>query len=402
MKKIAKNIFATALLFAPFSAFGFETATIINSTTKAWSNDIDEVDKFEDLDFDNRETLTLSAKQPLKNDGSQYIAVEGNVAYKYVNDATGHSDDLTTADLTLLKYTGVFELGDAKSVMNIGRFFVSDYTGLVFAQTSDGAMFQHLENKAQASVYAGWTGLLNAQNVTMLDSTEFSYDRDKLYDFASSYFVGSMSLSFPYVIFNQTLSAECISLFGTDGINGDNSQTWRLYGTVALNGPLASNVFYTAYSTFAKEAEKDMMNLSALMLDFYPGYKDIDIGASFYYATAEKDGKSAFKGITSQTATLSFEEPQYSALLKAGSAFSIKPIPSILAKLGADAVFAYHDEEGKMAPNGNLGYHGFQVFVNASYQIFTDLKANLSFSDFIGKEKMSNKIMGTFGLTLAL
>ena len=55
-----------------------------------------------------------------------------------------------------------------------------------------------------------------------------------------------------------------------------------------------------------------------------------------------------------------------------------------------------------MAPNGNLGYHGFQVFVNASYQIFTDLKANLSFSDFIGKEKMSNKIMGTFGLTLAL
>ncbi len=403
MKKSVGFLFG-AFLFSAIPVFALETGALIEGSVRAWSNDWGKVEKAKDAELETKETFTLNAKQSLNESGSRYLAVEGNVQYKYTNDALGNGDDKIFADVTLFKYTAAYDYNGAKNVINLGRFFVSDFTGLIFAQQNDGVMFQYFANTVQASVYGGWTGLLNAQTTTILParSSDFAFDHDAAYDFQSSYFVGSISLSLPYVFFNQTASAECITLFGTNGINGDNSETWRVYGTFALNGSLASNLFYTAHTTFATEAEQDMMNLSAVYVDFYPNYKNMDLGINFVYATPTKDGKSAFKGITSQTATFAYDEPQYSAMMKMGASASIKPVDTLLTRVGGDVVFAYLDEEKRATPSGDLGYHGFQIYANAVYQIFTDMKATLFFSDFIGNKDGYNKILGAVSLTVAL
>ena len=397
----------TALVSLPICAFDF--GFLIDGTEKAYTDDLSSISGSEGWTNELISTFTANAKSSLNQAGTQKIAAEGNFTYKLTNDLLGESNDLKTADLTLLKYTGLFQKEKKKSVLSLGRFFVADSTGLVLSLLNDGVMYQYLSNKVNASLYAGWTGLTNAQNTSILSRnyTEdddaddvFMLDAEKVYYFNDSYALSSVSLSLPYLFFNQTLTLEGIALIGTKGINGDNSGNWRAFGTLSLNGPLAASLFYKLYTCFEKEKDMDIANLSSLYFDYYTTYKGLSFSFGGVYASGEDGAFASFKGISSQTAFQANGDTQYSGLIKGGISASIKPIDALFCKLGSDVVFK--DRAKEESESQELKYHGVQVYGAVSYQIFTDLKTSLSVSDYFAEDKADNKLLGTLSLTLAL
>ena len=402
MNRIAERaLIALGGLCIAAAASALDTGIILGATGDAWSNDITDIDNIEDIEAEATGSVTANMKIPLGKSGKHRIAAEGNFVYKVDNDASGDSSELKTADLTLLKYAGNFDAGNGQLALSLGRFFIEDATSVVLSQTADGAMIQYLSSAVNVSVYGGYTGLLNAQNVTELDGedSDFAYDDESLYDWASSYVLASAAVSFPYLILNQTISLEGVAAIGVNGANSDNSGYYRAYGTFALNGPLASKLFYRASTTFCKEKDNDIANLSMLSLELYPGYKGISLLLSGLWASADNGDWGAFKGITSQKATLAYDEPQYSALAKAGGSVSIKPVDAVLLRLGGDAVFTYLDED--LQAVDELEFSGYQVYGGIVWQVFTDCKASLSASDYVGKNDATNKLAVSAGLTLA-
>ena len=401
---IKTSFIVASIAFSSLPLMAFDFGVILDGTDKAYTNDVSDISGSEGWENELIGTVTANAKGNLTASGTQRISAEGNFVYKYTNDSEGESENLKTADLTLLKYTGVFATGSAKSIVSFGRFFVGDVTSVVLSQVNDGLMYQYLSDKINASVYGGWTGLTNAHNTTVLDGEEsdFFLDTDSVYYCNTSYALCSASVSFPYILFNQTITLEGIGLIGTNGINSDNGGDWRIYGTFALNGPLASCLFYKLYTCFSKEKDSDLSNLSSLYFDYYTSWKDLSFSLGGVYASGKTGSFSSFKGITSQTAFNSFGDVQYSGIIKSGLSASIKPFTNLFIKLGSDVVLKYDEKDIESDENQELKYHGTQVYASMTYQVFTDVKAALSVSDYFAKDEGNNKLLGTVSLTFAL
>ena len=358
---------------------------------KAYKNTDKELEKYAEG------TLSGHLKIPFTKDNLQYLSVEGSVTEKLTDYADADFDNYATADVSLFKYSGIFNLNKTdKIVLSAGRFMVSDVTGIILGQTNDGVMMQLLKQRINATAYGGWTGLLNAQNVTVLDckKSDFAYDSKKMYDYASSYAIGELSLSLPYLYLNQTVSAEALCLLGTKGLNSDNSDYYRAYFTLAQNGPLRSNVFYNTYASLCLDKDTDDPGMIAkVKADWYPGYKSSSVSVSALYASGEQGPFTAFKGITSSTAASSYDEPEYSAMIKTGLAGSVKPTDNIIVTAGADLVMA--------CPEKEIEYDGFQYNAGFKIQPFTDLSVNTNFTQFIGDDKTKNKAMLTLSTVMS-
>ena len=381
MKFNAKKIFVCSALFAASTfAFGVETGGLLTNETKLANTPTSD----KSLKLNQKNGANLWLRTPLSQDGSSYFATEGSFTTEY-NAAASESDKKLklTLDLNLFKLVAKKSLRSGNITFSAGRFFNSDLTQTVYAQNGDGIKLEGRLSHFQFSVFGAYTGLLNAKNVTILEDKRPQIDgKEKtLYVLANKYAVGALTFSLPHIVLGQTISLEGIGAFSLESEAKEN----RFYGTLALNGPIVSPVFYNVSSTlsFDKVDGKDMQkgNLSKASISIYPAYKSMSISINGVYASGEQGSFSSFKGFTSRTAVNDLAQREYTAIAKAGLGASIKPVSNLLLKANGDVV---------LDAKKDIEMAGFVYSAGIDWQVVSDVSAGVSFGQYIGKENSDN------------
>ena len=399
MKTLKKHIITigTSLILLASQAFSVDFGGSLNNNTKFSTPTLPEDSFFDDFSLKQQDSLNAWLRIPFNNSGTHYLVAQVSGMWQYDIPSLDENDGDSTwiFDLDLLKYSNFIPLSSGSLQINAGRFFVSDTTSIIFSQVADGLNLSYSGNVFDISVYGAYTGLLNAQNVTILNASdsEYSFDSDKVYDFAAPYIVSSLTLELPYLFANQSLVLEGYGFFGVSGPNDGTSGYKRAYGTVSLNGPLAASVFYTLSTTIGSEDFDGISNLSKLALNYYPNFYSASIGLEGIYASGENGPFDYFKGFSSQTALASFSEPQYSGLIKTGLNASIKPIQTLFLGLGAN--IAMLDAED------SFEYYGFEWNLSSKFQVLSDLQLSLLANQFIGDKSEENKASLTFKASIS-
>lgn len=390
MKKTAAFILALSLLA---HSFAVEYGGTLGESVELYTNDFDPVA------MEEKTKLTLFFRAPFGP--SSYFAAEGNATPTYdVNDLTEISDGdfVCPLDLTLFKFAHAIKQENAASVnLAAGRFAVADSTGLILNQPADGLSAAYNSQSIVVSGYAGYTGLLNGHNATIING-DIDKSNNDFYYLASPFIIGQASVYFPYLFFNQSLGVEGLTAIGTKGPNGDNADYNRFYGTLSLNGSVGKNKFYVLSTTFGAEViDGDfdkLSNLSQLSFTYYmPEFYDSQVTATALYASGKQGPFAAFTGLSSMEATYSAFAPEYSGLLKAGLCGTMKPMSNLLASLGTDIVFS--------CPKEDFEYAGVQFYGTVVYQLYTDMQLGLMAHQYVGDDKNENETSLTLCFTMA-
>ncbi|MBR1722632.1 MAG: hypothetical protein IJ727_09170, partial [Treponema sp.] len=238
-------------------AFSFETGAMLSNNTK-----LANAEKDGSLKLDQNNGISMWLRTPLNKDGSNYFVGEGSFQTEY-DDTVEESDKILIlyADLDLFKFVFKNELESGHFDLSVGRFYNSDLSSLVYGQNGDGIKFLLSMSGVNLSLFGSYTGLLNAKNVTILEANEEDSpdltDKEKtVYVLANKYLVGALTLSFPNLIASQSISVEGFGAFYLESTKYN-----RFYGTLALNGPIISPLFYDLTTTFgfAKYDDFDMV-----------------------------------------------------------------------------------------------------------------------------------------------
>ncbi|MDY6397856.1 MAG: hypothetical protein SPL22_08990 [Treponema sp.] len=395
MKVTLKNVFAviSALAIAQ-SVFALETGGLLTNDSKFLN-----AEKDGSLKLDQKNGINLWFRNPVSQDGSSYIAGEGSFLFEKDMRIEDSEKQLKLyADLNLLKLVAKKELESGNLVFSAGRFYNSDLSGLVYTQNGDGVKLEASLSGVEFSVFGAYTGLLNAKNITILGNDTDLTDKEKtVYVMANKFAVGALTLSLPYFAANQTLSIE-----GVGALSLESTKFNRFYGTVALNGPLFTPVFYNISSTmgFAKYDEEDMVkgNLTKGAISVYPDFKSMSFSLNGLYASGKQGSFEAFQGFTSNTAVNSLKEDEYSGIALAGISASIKPVENFLFFAGADIVFdTLAGEEQK-----NIERSGLQYSAGFNWQVVSDVSLGANLTQFIGKDDYADYNRTQFRITAAI
>ena len=395
MKVTLKNVFAviSALAIAQ-SVFALETGGLLTNDSKFLN-----AEKDGSLKLDQKNGINLWFRNPVSQDGSSYIAGEGSFLFEKDMRIEDSEKQLKLyADLNLLKLVAKKELESGNLVFSAGRFYNSDLSGLVYTQNGDGVKLEASLSGVEFSVFGAYTGLLNAKNITILGNDTDLTDKEKtVYVMANKFAVGALTLSLPYFAANQTLSIE-----GFGALSLESTKFNRFYGTVALNGPLFTPVFYNISSTmgFAKYDGEDMVkgNLTKGAISVYPDFKSMSFSLNGLYASGKQGSFEAFQGFTSNTAVNSLKEDEYSGIALAGISASIKPVENFLFFAGADIVFdTLAGEEQK-----SIERSGLQYSAGFNWQVVSDVSLGANLSQFIGKDDYADYNRTQFRITAAI
>lgn len=373
MRKLALafSIFVISSSFATAFEWG---GRFYNSTAFAGET----LRQFKTKQSDN---LNLWLKVPITNDNMNYFA--GEMFYQFKFDGTNIASEAigNTIDFNLLKFVTKIRLGNRQLLsINAGRFSLSDSTCMIFSQVCDGILVKYSNQKISAMAYGGYTGLLNANSVSVINKKNSNYrpSKNNVYALSAKYIPFGLSITFPSLFANQTLSAQGWSFFD---LNNDNYN--RFYGIVSLEGYLTKNLFYKLNSVVGTVNFSNISNLSALNMTAY-FTKSFNMNFGGMYASGNQGKISQFQGFTSLTSTLALDEPQYSSMLKLDFE-ATKTFGKIAVINGGSAVVFDMNENGS-------AYNGFQVQLNAAYNIFNDLQIAASISQYLGNENNKTQI----------
>ncbi len=387
MKRNVRKIFA-AIIFSMAGAISLGAldfgGTFFN-TSRVYTNDWDPVG------LSQQDGLTAWLKTPLSQDGKIYLATEGTALFKFlVSDLSnfGGGKPAFYLDLGLLKIGYLLNVGDNLLQINAGRFFMDDLSGLVFSQTADGASVSFTANRFVASAFAAYTGLTSAHFVSMTD--DVAVTTSSIYYCSSPFIVAGAGVSLPYLFANQTLGAEFVAAIGVNGPAGSNSGEVRPYATLTLNGPIVTGLFYDFSTTFGFKG--GVSNLSSLKLSYYPAVMDSAVNLSLLYASGANGGIKAFKGITKNSASYAYSDPDLTGIFKVGLSGSIKPLEKLYVGLETGLDFDMSE---------SFKYGGFEWAANAKYQFFTDLQLGISVLQYYDVDKYDNNSVLTLNVVMA-
>ena|SRR5574344_240702 len=379
-----KFLLALAFMFPafciPLSASDFG-ALISSETHLRGSN-------FDSLKLRQRENARLWFSLPFTNDESVYLTGEGMYMFEY--DAAGIGA-VNILDLTLFKFR-IDKKNDAGGVFSLhaGRFAMSDATGLIFNQTCDGLFMQAGGILCTVGLYAGYTGLLNAHDVSILVpyGTSYTADFTKLYPEAPRYVPLGAAVNFPALFTNQKLVLQ-----GWAFLDAMKEKYNRFYGETELTGPIGSSVSYRISSALGTNDFKELMNLSQVHVIFSP-INQIAIDAGFVYASGTQWIFKPFTGFTSQTATLALDQPEYTGLMKFTVDSIVTFTKDVQSSLGAGYIFDFSGASAEI--------DGMQLNADVIFNLFTNIQADSSAFIYMAKDAVTrNKVGGTIKISVS-
>jgi len=357
---IMKKIFVAfvSLFFVPL--FALEWGGLFTEDVKYIAPDI--AQNCETLRQANN--LILWANAPFTDSGSTYVA--GQASVRYFTDIKQNDGFIPVYDVDLLKFSTNLYAGASVFSFSAGRFGVTDLTGKVFNQTSDGLSLKYTRPSMNFTAYAGYTGLLNAHNVTMLNKAEYLPSYNNGYYFAYKYLPISLSMEVPSLFLNQSFNAQILAVIDGETPSGDKSYS-RYYGSLAFMGPIAGSVYYSLVSSFCSENLKNISNYSAFTLQYYFG-SVLNIRANAEYASGNQLIFEPFRGVTSNTAYNSSEYPELSGLFMP-SLDLVFTVMGVYLGINGKVVMGY--------PESDLVMKGINLSTNILVNIFSDLQLGL-------------------------
>ena len=361
MKKIILSmLIAVSCTFSSLAAFSW-SGLVDNNTKLSADNDF----KLSALKQSNG--IYLAVNSHLNDSGNLRFAAEG--LYKYTLTSVFDPDDTdfkNIADCDLLKFAGDWALESGTLSLSLGRFKYSDYSGVVFSQTSDGAYINYDSLPVRVSLYAGFTGLLNRLNVSMIEN-EVKED-DQFYALCPKYIPVTADFAYKQLFGNNTLGLQ-----GAFFIPATDDYDMKAYGTLILNGYFGTAGTYDARFTMGTEKFDGVMIDAKLDTNFFAGqYAMLTIGGE-YISGAQGDIKP-FMTLTTRTIG---NTPYYNGLI----------IPKVAVMFAADKIYASVTERIIVAmPEDEGKLDGFDTAVNIVYNLFSDVQLGCNIGAYICKE----------------
>ena len=325
----------------------------------------------EEITFSNNERLELWVKVPFGKTKSSFFAMQG--AYDFsLNTLDNEVIISNVVDLPLFKFTFKSSSDKSNTTINIGRFFLSDTTGYILYQDIDGIFTDFNFEKTDFSLFAGYTGFLNANSVSYFENP---YElKTGIYTLSPGYFIASSRLAFN--IFNtQFLNTEFLASIDTGKLDYH-----KMYATLTLNGTITQRFFYILQSSLGMNMKSDnteslqFSNLSKLDLSFYFDALESSFTLTGLFASTDGSVLKEFKPIT--TMTSSVIGTSYSSMTKFGFLYTLKPTSSIFMSLSSDCLGIFDDKS-------NFGFAGFEWNYEAKWQILSDIFLALQVQNFI-------------------
>ncbi len=368
MKKLLVSICTLLfILSAPLSAF--EWGGILKNDTGISTPD------FKDITFKQSNALSLWFRAPFGDSG---FSLTGEGLYKYNFTASKAAKNFVNiADITLFKLAGKINAGSGDLTLNAGRFSVSDATGAVFAQSSDGLSLLYSLPVVKLGLYAGYTGLLNGLNVSMTSAPE---KNNKVYNLAYPYVPLGLTIDLPSLFLNQNLTIQGYALFDCG-----SAKTNLYYANLVLAGPVTNSVFYNISTSLGSANFKNFMNYTGFTLYIFPS-QQISLNAGLDYGSAQ-NGKLA-----------AFTSASFKGAEAAGNI-----IPRLGFTYGTDALCIDAAAKFLMAwDGGKYAASGTELNAGLVYNIFSDLQLGFSANAFLDATKAkANRYSANLNLSLA-
>lgn len=389
MKKIIASIFAGFFLTA--ASFAFEWGGVVKNETSVSVADTSNMGSISSYTLSQSDGLYMWLNSNLTADSSWYLSTEALYKYKY---NTADHAFTNVVDIDLLKITGQSAIGKGMFNTALGRYFVIDNSGVIFAQTCDGVSLKFSMPSFDIALYGGYTGLLNALNVYTLGETAISaveHPSNQFYSLSYGYVPVLATLELPTFLNNQTLAVQASAFIdlGKEKYN-------RGYLNLMMKGPVAGAIFYTVSSTFGVanfDFKNTFSNLTNASFSIFAGnIVAFNIGTT--YASGKHGIFNSFRGFTSSTAYFSKSQPELSGVLI--------PDFDVLFAFGAASI----DLSGKIVfgmPNANIDFNGIEFGLDTVVNIFSDLQLNLNLKGYydIAGNNADSYYMATVNLAFA-
>ncbi len=336
----------------------------------------------DELSLENTDALSLSFIAPLGDNKTTIFSTKGSYEFGYSKSLSESTDAEIThlVDLELLKFSIPLQTTDNSSMgLDIGRFFISDLTGIILSQASDGVKLGYASTSMNLSAYVGFTGLLNAHTVSINAAPNEKILSDA-YTFAAPFILVNVSTQFPQLFANQDLVAEIF--VALDVGNGDVADN-RLYTTAALTGPFVNDKFFYVFSTslgLVQDTQEEWAatNLTTFELSTFLPFASSLLSWKTVFASASENAN--FQTFTVNTATLD-DSLEYAGHVKTGIVSTFRPIDSLLFLIEPNVLLNVMDEQK------DKGYAGFQWLASSRWNATSDLQLVFSAGQFLSAEE---------------
>lgn len=359
MKRIITTILFVAMVASGVSAIEYGGLLDSNSS----------FEKVAENDFAFSQKLDASAylRIPFTKDGRAALSTEFAYRLHYADEEMSHF-----LNLPLLKVGYSGDVGDGYMDITAGRFTMSDNTRKIFNQTSDGLFGSYSTDLFVASMYFGYTGLVNRYFVSMVENNITSYsgfDSD-LYTSSLPYVVVGANVGLNNLFLNQNMG---IGFWGFVGIQ--NMKSNKIYGSIVFNGPVVGNLFHSTEGVVAGLIQDDTSEVAGLFsstLSYYLDWRGLAVNAGATYASEKFETVTATSGMV-------MSEPWTNVFLPSLSV-SMLPLSNLYVAVETNFPLAAKDMEYQGA--GLVGY--------IKYQLFSDVALGVNVSQFFAKAEENN------------
>ena len=361
MKKLViSGILATAFVFS--SAFAISWGGMVDNSSKLSANN-----DFSVMALDQSNGVYLSVNSNIKDDGSLRFSGEGLYKYEFnCNFDTKDTSFLNIADVDLLKLSGDWVIGNGQLAMALGRYKYSDFSGAVFSQTSDGLYLTYDTLNLKASVYGGFTGLLNRLNVSMIENEH--EEGEQFYALCPMYVPVMADFSYKGLLNSHTVGLQVAAYIPVSDKN-----TMKAYGTLIANGYIGTIASYDARVTLGTEKFDGLMMDAMLDANFYIN-TDVMVTVGGEYASGAQGSLKPFETISVRSFG---KAPFYNGVI----------VPKLAAMYASGKIYASATERVIIGmPEDEAKLDGFDTTVNVIYNLFSDVQLGLDAGAYICKE----------------
>ncbi len=350
-----------ACLLAP--VFAFTWNGVIDNTSKLSSND-----DLSALTLEQSNGVHLSINAPFNTTGTLKFVAEGSFKYKLTSNFDAKTSDLKMiANCDLFKFSGKWNIGKGIVALDLGRFMISDISGNVFAQKSDGLSLSYDALKFRVGAYAGYTGLQNRLDLTMLNNPQ---DDANFYALTAGYVPVMVNFTYKTLFETQTLGIQGEAFIPVANIE---DKTKYAYGTLMLNGPIGVIGAYTLKGTVGLSDFKNLMIDGGLDFNFYIANKAIMV-AGGEFVSFEKDSLHYFTPITTRTITT---DPFFAGGI----------LPKISFIYAQSNVLTSVTGKGVIQMGAETKFHGVDVTASLICNVFSDLQVGCDLGAFVAVDK---------------
>ena len=349
-----------ACLLAPMFALSWNG--VLDNNTYLVSNK-----DFSQINLQQSNGVHLSVNVPFNPAGTMKFVAEGSFKYKFSTAIPqSESNFKMIADCDLLKFSGKWNVGKGIVNLDLGRFLISDISGYVFSQKSDGISFSYDALKYKIGAYAGYTGFQNQLNVSMHNSSVV--ENANFYALTAGYIPVMVNLTYKTLFETNTIGLQGEAFIP---VNGDDKAKYA-YGTLMMNGPLGVFGAYTFKGTVGLADFKNLMADGSLDFNFYLANAAIMVvGGEFVSFNAGP--LNTFVSITSRTISY---DPMFASL---GGV-----LPKLSLIFAKNNLLVSVTGKGVIAMGESTKFHGLDAGASLVCNVFSDLQVGCDLTAFVG------------------